>query len=47
MDQHVKSTRLGLPYTGRPHAGVLLAESSTTYSGRPHVRAYLTALNTY
>ncbi|KHG24136.1 hypothetical protein F383_02737 [Gossypium arboreum] len=30
MDQHVKSTWPGLLYTGRPHACVLLPESSTT-----------------
>ncbi|KHG21018.1 hypothetical protein F383_26692 [Gossypium arboreum] len=45
MDQHVISTRPGLSYTGRPHARVLLAESSTTYTGRPHARVYLTTLN--
>ncbi|KHG25934.1 hypothetical protein F383_02214 [Gossypium arboreum] len=32
MDQHVKSTRPGLPYTGKPHARVLLVESSTDMS---------------
>ncbi|KHG15058.1 Dihydrodipicolinate synthase [Gossypium arboreum] len=29
IDQHVKSTRPGLPYTGKPHARVVLAGSST------------------
>ncbi|KHF99455.1 hypothetical protein F383_38515 [Gossypium arboreum] len=35
MDQHTKSTRLGLPHTGRLHSRVNLAESN-----RPEVIAH-------
>ncbi|KHG20262.1 Dynein heavy chain 9, axonemal [Gossypium arboreum] len=32
MDQHVKSTWPGLPYTGKPHARVVLAGSNTAWT---------------
>ncbi|KHG25890.1 Minor capsid VP2 [Gossypium arboreum] len=46
MGQSTKSTRPGLPHTGRPQGRVNLAKSKHDYTGRTHTRAILTGLST-
>ncbi|KHG18189.1 hypothetical protein F383_22331 [Gossypium arboreum] len=40
MGQHTKSTRLGLPHTGRSHAPAHLAALTTAFSNRTRTCPY-------